>query len=311
MFALLALAASCERRLRMSVSPLTPSPPPRELSRFARRDDRRAFAAVAGDWAVVVMAAALAERAHAPLGWLAAAVVIAGRQTAMLNLTHAAAHRALFARARWNEALEVFYALPIANTVAHYRGPHLEHHREIAEGRANRFEFLHDTLGLPRRGAWGRTWVVFLRPLLGHAGWGMLVGTLKDAFRDRAYGRKLLAFWAPLVAAAALTGALRPLLWYWVVPLFWLHPVFLLWGEVSDHFRAPGGTRDHTGFFHAAITNGHGLYHDLHHRYAFVPFYREREAAAHLAHLGQGAPQCSQSLLSFVRRVYGPVASQG
>ncbi len=292
----------------MGESSTAPSPPAREMAAFAARDDRRAFAAIAGDWVLVILAAALAERAHHPLAWLAAAVVIAGRQTAMLNLTHAAAHRALFQRARWNQALDVLYALPIADTVAHYRGPHLEHHREIAELAENRFEFLHDTLGLPRRGPWGRTWVVFLRPLLGHAGWGMLTGTLKDAVRDRAYGLRLLAFWAPLLGVAALGDALRPLLCYWLVPLFWLHPVFLLWGEVSDHYRAPGGTRDHTGLFHAALTNGHGLYHDLHHRYAFIPFYREPEAALHLAErasrLGHAGPQRSRSALNFVRRIY-------
>ena len=300
----------------MSESSFRPSPPAREMARFAGRDDRRAFAAIAGDWAIVILVAVLAEQVRGalegplawPLAWLTAAAVIAGRQTAMLNLTHAAAHRALFRRVRWNEGLDVLYALPIADTVAHYRGPHLEHHREITERRANRFEFLHDTLGLPGRGPWGRAWVVFLRPLLGHAAWGMILGTVKDARRDRTYGERLLAFWVPLVAVAAPFGALRPLLCYWVVPLLWLHPVFLLWGEVSDHFRAPGGTRDHTGLFHAAICNGHGLYHDVHHRYAFIPFYREREAALHLAHLGRAAPQCSRSALDFVRRIFGEVA---
>ena len=293
----------------MGDSSLNLSPPPREMARFARRDDRRAFAAIALDWAVVFAAAALARRAHHPLAWLAAAVVIAGRQTAMLNLTHAAAHKALFKRARWNEALEILYALPIADTVAHYRGPHLEHHLEIAEGRAERFEFLHDTLGLPRRGAWGRTWVVFLRPILGHAAWGLVKGTVEDAVKDRAFRLKMLAFWLPLLGVSALLGGLGSVFWYWIVPLVWLHPVFLLWGEVSDHFRAPGGTRDHTGVFHAVLTNGHALYHDLHHRYAFVPFYREREAEAHLAGLGRASPERSRSALDFVRRIYGPVPS--
>jgi fatty acid desaturase len=224
----------------------------------------------------------------------------------MLNLTHAAAHRALFRRARWNEKLEVLYALPIADTVARYRGPHLEHHREIATLDPNRFEFLHDTLGLPRRGAWGRTWVVFLRPLLGFAGYEALRDTLRAARRGRVYREKLLAFWVPLLAVAALGGSLRELMLYWVVPLLWLHPVFLLWGEVSDHFQAPGGTRDHVGFFHAAFINGHGLYHDVHHRYAFIPFYREKAAHAHLASLGAAAPECSRSAFDFARRIYAP-----
>ncbi len=42
----------------------------------------------------------------------------------MINLTHAAAHRALFRCAHWNEGLEVLSALPIADTVRHRRGRH-------------------------------------------------------------------------------------------------------------------------------------------------------------------------------------------
>ena len=276
------------------------------MARFAERDDRRAFGLIAADWAIVVASAALADRVHHALAWLAAAVVIAGRQTAMLNVTHAAAHRALFRRARWNEGLEVLYALPIADTVARYRVPHLEHHREIATLDPNRFEFLHDTLGLPARGPWGRTWAVFVRPLIGLTGLETLRDTVRAAAKDRVYRGKLLAFWLPLVVVAALGGALRELALYWVVPLLWLSPVFLLWGEVSDHFQAPGGTRDHTGFFHAALTNGHGLYHDVHHRYAFIPFYNEREAHAHLVARGLAARERSRSALDFVRRLYGP-----
>lgn len=280
------------------------------MARFAQRDDRRAFLAIGADWAIVALAGVLADRAAHPLAWLCAAIVIAGRQTAMLNLTHAAAHRALFARARWNERLEVLFALPIADTVARYRVPHLEHHREITTRDPNRFEFLHDTLGLPRCSAWGRTWTVFVAPLAGLAGLTSLRDTIRAAAKDSAYRAKMLAFWVPLVVVAAIGGALRPLLLYWVIPLLWLSPVFLLWGEVADHFRARGGTRDHIGLFHDALTNGHGLYHDVHHRYAFIPFYREREAHAHLVSLGAAAPDCSRSALDFLRGVYGPMPSE-
>jgi fatty acid desaturase len=282
------------------------SPPAKEMARVAARDDRVAFGLIALDWGIVVTAALLAERQGGALAWLVAAVIIAGRQTAMLNLTHAACHRALFQRPRWNEALEVLYALPIADTVARYRVPHLDHHREFNTRDPARWAFLHDELGLPARGAWGRTWVIFLRPLLGHAGFGQLRETLKIAARDRAFRGKMLAFWAPLLGVAALGGSLRPLLFYWVLPLLWLHPVFLLWGEVSDHFQAPGETRDHVGLFHDALINGHGLYHEVHHRYAFIPFYREREARAHLEAQGLASPQISRSLVDFVRRIYAP-----
>jgi fatty acid desaturase len=278
------------------------------MARFSRRSTGRALITLAGDWAIVIAAAALAERARHPIAWLAAAVIIAGRQTAMLNLTHAAAHRALCARPRHDRALEPLYAWPIADTVARYRVPHLEHHEEIAAGHADRFSFLHDELGLPRRGPWGRTWVVFVRPLLGHAGYEFLRGTVRAVIRDGAYRRQILPFWGMLVVGAAIAGALRLLAVYWIVPLVWLHPVFLLWGEVSDHFQAPGGTRDHVGLFHRAITNGHALYHDVHHRFPFIPFYRERKAHAHLVEQGWAAPAPSRSALDFVRRLYAPAS---
>jgi fatty acid desaturase len=274
---------------------------------FSRRSTRRALGTLAADWGIVITAATLAERAGHPLAWLAAAVIIAGRQTALLNLTHAAAHRALCARPRHDLALEPLYAWPIADTIARYRVPHLEHHDEIAAGHADRFSFLHEELGLPGRGPLGRSWVVFLRPLLGHAGYGFLRGTVRAAIGDRSFRRKILLFWAAVIVAAALAGALRPLALYWIVPLVWLHPVFLLWGEVSDHFQAPGGTRDHVGLFHRALTNGHALYHDVHHRYPFIPFYREREAHAYLVEQGLAAPAPSRSAIDFVRRLYEPV----
>ncbi|MCK6547553.1 fatty acid desaturase [Myxococcota bacterium] len=275
------------------------------MAEFVRRDDARAFGLIALDWALVFGCAILAWNIGHPLAHLAAIVVIAGRQTAMLNLTHAASHRALFSKQRWHERLELLYSLPIADTVARYRTPHLEHHREIATRTPDRFAFLHGELKLPERGALGRTWAVFVRPLLGHAALSFTKSTLKQLFTDATFRKKQLAFWIPVVAIAVLAGVATPFLLYWVLPLFWLHPVFLLWGEVSDHFQAPGGTRDHVGFFHMAFINGHALYHDVHHRFPYVPFYREPEAWRFLVQERAAAPEISRSALDFVRRVYG------
>jgi fatty acid desaturase len=266
------------------------------MAAFARRDDRIAFGLIALDWGLVLASAILAERIGHPLAVLAAMIVIAGRQTAMLNLTHAASHRALFSKGVWHEPLEWLYANPILDTVARYRTPHLDHHREIATRDPDRFAFLHGELRLPERSALGRAWVVFLRPICGHALISMVKSTAKVMLTDRSFRWKMVRFWGPVLVIAL----------YWIVPLLWLHPVFLLWGEVSDHFRAPGGTRDHVGLFHEALINGHALYHDVHHRYPYVPFYREKEAHAFLVANGWSAPELSKSAGDFVGRVFGP-----
>src|SRR5205823_4055206 len=156
-------------------------------------------------------------------------------------------------------------AYPIVDAVSIYRPPHLDHHREIADGSDDRFAFLHGELRLPERGAWGRTWVVFVRPLVGHAALSFLRTAVKNLRGQPRAALRIAIYWAFLVAACGALHILPQLLLYWVVPLVWLHPAFLLWGEVSDHFAvtAASGTRNHIGLFHAALTNGHALYHDV------------------------------------------------
>lgn len=273
------------------------------LSRLRRLDSWRGGLVIALDYAVIAATILVAERLHHPLATVAALIVIAGRQVAMLNLVHAAGHAALFPRRRWHQRLEWLYAYPILDAVAIYTPPHLDHHHMIANKTADRFAFLHDELGLPRRGRWGRTWIVFVRPFLGHAAWSFLRSTAKNFVAHRLSALHIASYWLALVLLASGLGVLPQLLLYWVLPLLWLNPVFLLWGEVADHFGTATGTRNHVGPFYALLTNGHALYHDLHHRFAFVPFYDEARAYAALRDMGDRS-EMATGVRDFLRAVY-------
>jgi fatty acid desaturase len=280
---------------------------PARLARFRRVDDARSAMAIAVDWATIALAALVAVRLRAVWADALAAVVIGGRQVALTNLLHTAAHGSLFARKRWNERLEVLYGLPLLDSVRAYRGPHLEHHDEIANLHPNRLAYLHNEIGLPRRGPLGRIWVLVVKPLLGGGLVTVVRALVASCGRDPALPWKLLMLWVPATAFAAVLGpaALLGLARYWLLPLVTTYPLFLLWGEVADHFGAASGTRNHVGLFHAFLINGHALYHDVHHRYPFLPFYQEHAALALLGDEGCAMEEM-RGPLAFIRVAFGP-----
>ncbi len=241
-----------------------------------------------------------------PPAWLAPPSSSPAGRTAMLNLTHAAAHRALFKRARWNEALEILYALPIADTVAHYRGPHLEHHLEESP-RAAPIASSSSTTPSGSRAAGPGAHLGRLRPPLPRSRRVELVhGTFKDAARDRVFRVKMLAFWVPLLGAAALLGVLGPLFWYWVVPLVWLSPVFLLWGRgersLSGRPAAPAITPGPSTPCSPTVTPSITTCTTA----TLRPVLPRAGGRGAPRPPGPASPERSRSALDFVRRVYGP-----
>jgi fatty acid desaturase len=272
----------------------------------SRIDDRRAALALALDWAAVAAAIACAARSSSRLVGALAFVVIAGRQVALLNLLHAAAHRSLFRRRALVRSIDWLIGAPIFDSVATYRGPHLEHHEEFARRKPERFAFLHEQLRLPERGPLGRTWIVFVRPLLG---WDALqffrscAGALQ---RDRRFALRMAGFWGAALVAAWSLGALRLLTVYWILPLICLYPVFNLWAEITDHFMVAGDGdgRNQRGLFFSLFLKGHDLYHQTHHEHPAVPFYRLKAAFEEAAARGRAgeAVRGAHGLLSCVYR---------
>ena len=69
-----------------------------DLKAFCRVDDRRAFASIVLDYAIILATAVTASWIHHALLNLLAIVIIAGRQSALQGLVHSACHFSLFSR---------------------------------------------------------------------------------------------------------------------------------------------------------------------------------------------------------------------
>jgi len=100
-----------------------------EIHELTRCSDAAGFWAIGSTWAVIAVTfAALARFPHAVI-FVAAVVVLGGRQLALAILMHEAAHRTLFKRRSLNDVLADWVcARPMMNDVARYRRHHLQHH---------------------------------------------------------------------------------------------------------------------------------------------------------------------------------------
>ncbi len=100
-----------------------------EIRAFTRTSNLGGALAVVGSWAIIAGAFALMIAWPHPLTFVAAVVVLGGRQLALAVAMHEAAHGTLF-RTRWlNERFaDVICARPVGSDVARYRTHHLGHH---------------------------------------------------------------------------------------------------------------------------------------------------------------------------------------
>jgi fatty acid desaturase len=270
---------------------------------FRGIDDRLAMTYLALDYLVVILIALISSSVHSPPLTLLALLLIAGRQMALGALVHSAAHYTLFSTRRRNDSLAFLFAYPVLDSVRLYRGQHLQHHRDFQTKTPDRFSYLHDELRLNQLGAWGRTWTIFMRPLLGYASFRYLRETIDSFSHSSPEARKLLLCWIALIGTAWAFGYLWAFLVYWIVPLVWLYPVLDIWSEVSDHLDADDDSRNQQGLFYCVFFKGHETYHAVHHLYPFVPFYRLRNLHHRLREEGK-VMEDSRGPLSFLRIIY-------
>lgn len=275
----------------------------RELKLARRIDDRVAFAAITFNYLVVIAAVAAAVSINRVPATLLGMIIIAGRQSALQGLVHSACHYTLFSRRRNNIRFQLLFAYPILDSVPLYREQHLEHHRDFSRKSPDRFDYLHNSLQLSRRGIWSRTWVVFVRPLSGLTGIVFLSDAVRTLNGNRKEALRVCGYWGVMLFSAWWLGALWLVLIYWIVPLVWLYPVFDIWAELSDHLDAEGDSRNQAGFFYSALFKGHEMYHAVHHLYPFVPFHRLREINHKLQERGI-ALEASRGAIDFLRIVY-------
>jgi fatty acid desaturase len=275
------------------------------LHALTATDDRLAWLIIAADYAAIVAIAMVANTVHHPLATLAALPLIAGRQVALLNLVHAAAHYTLFAKRRINDRVDPLISFPILTRVRPYRLFHLLHHRDIARKSPDRFDYLHAQVPPPTASALLRVWRVILRPLLGWEGVRFMSLAIRGAVNSPRAGLTLAAYWLLVMAGFFYAGWLRLFLIYWIVPLVWLYPVFFFWAEMSDHYAVEDEARNQRGAFYAIFIKGHEMYHAVHHRYPRIPFYRVRAASRYLRRRGEHIEE-SRGVIDFLRILCRP-----
>ncbi|MCB9763498.1 MAG: fatty acid desaturase [Alphaproteobacteria bacterium] len=276
------------------------------LAPFRRSSDARAFSVLGRTWGIVAAAIALAVALDHPLATLAAIVVIATRQRALIAILHTASHGVFFRTRRWNTTLQPLFAWPNLQALELYGPDHVIHHRDVGAATPDALDYLNVEMGLAPGGFGRRTWRVFVRPLIGVDGLVATWETLQELAQNPRVGGKLALFWLPVVGVCAWLGALEPLALYWFVPMVWLRPVLGLWSELADHFGTRTGTRDHVGLFQSHFVSIYGLHHALHHRDPRVPCYREAEACAALARVGVHL-ETTRTFREFLETVYGEV----
>jgi fatty acid desaturase len=254
----------------------------RALRGMMRRSTARAFLAIVGDWGVIFLAAALCEAFPSPWTYTLAVVVIARQMNALFELHHHAMHNNLFPQKPWNRRLQAFYSLPLWTTVESDLADHLAHHRTF-----NTAEKDYLTWGTgygldPARRHDRRymTWFLWLRPFLGPLQLSDLKEFLTaERWRDPAWRRPVLLFWAGAVAALAAAGRLDLLVWYWLVPRLTLFPVLFFWDDMLGHYNCPRtGTREMRGLWFR-LFSAHGTnFHNVHHLYPAVPWFNIEKA---------------------------------
>lgn len=100
-----------------------------EIARLTERSDWQGWQAVLFSWAVIAATFAALAAWPNPLTFVAAVIVLGGRQLALAVLSHEAAHRTLFKTSWLNDIIgDALAARLIWNDVPRYREHHLKHH---------------------------------------------------------------------------------------------------------------------------------------------------------------------------------------
>ncbi|QDU36063.1 Fatty acid desaturase [Maioricimonas rarisocia] len=255
----------------------------------------KGFAAIAFDWAVIAGSFAMAMHSSNPLVWFVAALLIAGRQHALLVLMHEATHYRIVRNHAWNDRISNwFLAWPLFVTTEGFRADHLPHHFHLfteqdPEWTRKRvrpeFQFplsQKNFLVLVLKDALGFSIFKMFRLLANFSG-AQQQETLKkqDAGKRRAQRIERLAYYAILFAAVGYFGLAVPVLLLWVLPAFTLLFAILRVRNVAEHSNV-GVDHDlemsrnvvAPTMLERLVLAPHNVgLHLTHHLYPSVPFY--------------------------------------
>ncbi|HEY6348966.1 MAG TPA: fatty acid desaturase [Candidatus Angelobacter sp.] len=236
---------------------------------FVQRSNLRGALALCRDWLAIVAIVALNVRVHNFLLYITSVWLIGSFQFALSEaLLHEAIHYNLLKNRKWNDWLDVVYALPFFRTVSQMRAEHGVHHSRLGQPGDHLVDD-YEAFGLNRPHV-NVFWIWFVKPLLGYAGY-YYIGTW--SLKPWKSGVRILLFWAMVISLFAWLHQLPFLLLYWFVPFLWSCYSQLYWSEITDHFRAPTGIRSNLDWFSNFMHHNNG-YHYTHHTYPSIPWHQ-------------------------------------
>lgn len=287
---------------------IAPGPPPRAQDYHAR-SAVRGFGLISFQWLTIAGAVLAAEWSGHWLIYLASVWIIGGRMIALAEVIgHDSVHFNLFPRRSWNEALQWLWFTPLFENWRSYREDHQRHHARLLTPDDPAYQDFARWGLLGPDGRRRMFWKWFIRPFLCFDTLYMLQQIAENWQSDRAYRERVLGFWLLALATAIALGRPDALVWYWLVPLFWVYPALNFWSETGEHYNlARGETRNNFGLLEWLFISPHSdRYHAVHHRYPRIPGFRLAAAAKALGVVNDY--ENSRGFLDLYRKVRRPPA---
>lgn len=264
-----------------------------EVRRLSKVDDARAAWSIARQWLVIALAIGLALWSQHWAVWIAAGIVCATRQHALLVLMHDATHHRLFSTRRLNELLsDVFCAFPVGFSTQLYRSQHAEHHRYVNTDRDPYW------VGIKRQPDWtfpktrGQILKLFAKDLLGlhlvrmflyislWSPWPRVLGLAKENPLTRRERLRWVLWVAVVAAGLTVTRAWLPCLLLWVLPSLTVLAFLFRVRGVAEHVGLPSSHElntsrhvDATLLERWSISPLNVNHHLAHHLFPSVPQY--------------------------------------
>ena len=252
----------------------------------------RGLAAILFDWGLI--AGAFAAAIHFPYVpvWIAAAVVIAGRQHALLVLMHEATHYRLLHNRTWNDRLSNwFLAWPQVDTTEGFRSDHLPHHFHLFTERDPEWTRKKPRPEFQFPSSRGRFLFIIAKDILGFSILKMLKllmnfsGAQQKSYVEQkaSWARRTerVLYYAGVLSLLFYFNLMVPVLLLWFLPAFTLLFAILRVRNVAEHSNV--GVQDDLEmarnilrpYWFERMTVGphHVNLHLVHHFYPSVPFY--------------------------------------
>ena len=260
---------------------------PADWEALSRCSSWKGLALVAHAWAVIIAAGAVFVIWPNPLTYIAAVIIIGGRQLGLAILMHDAAHGCIHPNQKVNDWVGHWLAgAPTNADLQRYRDYHLQHHK-YGQQEEDPDLVLSAPFPITRQSMRRKA----LRDLTGQTFYKQRIAPTIAAFRqDQPFGKTLravLEFWKPFlitnaVLLAVLTAAGLWWAWFalWLVPMATWYPLITRLRNIAEHALVVRNETD--PLRHARTTNANWLeravlapywvnYHCEHHMFMHLP----------------------------------------